>query len=322
MAKSLILDRGLNFFVGLCVLSLAVASAYFSLYSSFRLPHELSQLAWQLNFDRTAIVFSAGFALTMSLASNHVENTIEKHLSAYAFVILSVCGFVLALALAWPLFSGVFFALLLGLSGCYFVAKFERTLSTSKLMLGISLYILFFLSVLAYLGALVFADGSAGVVLWLLSDVSRVGVNGYLALCVLALISTWLLLSGKREFPSLLLLGLSIGLLGPIMFIGLLVPRIVKPLPFGERGYLLVSGIVGGAALILVSASNSLILGGYAPALIVPLGLMGIPAVLWISRSPKQGEPASMIEALLIMLCFAVSVVVVWHLASFAARLA
>ena len=321
MHKTQILGGETRVFIGLCVLALVLASVILSIYSSFRMPQGYTQLAWQLNFDRTAVIFSAGFALAISLASNHFQNSAEKQFSAYALIVLSAGGFVLGLVFSWPLLICSFLALAMGGSGFYLSAKLTVTSPASNLILGISLYILFFISVAVYLAAAVFAGDEGGVVLWLLSDASRVGVNGYLALCAIFLISIWLLFADKRELPSLLLLGLSVGLLGPIMFVGWLAPTLVERLGLGDKGHLLVSGLLGGVALVLVATISSLALGGYAPALIVPLGFISIPVILWLSRSPKLGSLCSLLEVTLIVISFSMSLAVVWHLAGFAARL-
>ena len=322
MVKSQTLGVDATVLIVFCVLGIALASIFFSIYSSFRLPENFTQLAWQLNFDRTVVVFSAGFALVVSFASNSFQNTVEKQVGAYAFLVLSASGFAFGQAFSWPLIPSAVLALALGISAFYVSMKLRVTSPASNLVLGISLYILFFISVAAYFAADLLTGDSGSLILWLLSDVSRIGVNGYYAAFAVLLASLWLFFADKQDVPAILLLGLSIGLLGPIVFLGWLLPTLVKRLLLGEKAYLLVSGLIGGAILVLISTVNSLAFGGYAPALIIPLGFIGIPSILWLSRLPKKGSLISLLEIALILVSFVFSVIVVWHLADFAARLA
>lgn len=308
--------------VYLLVLCFAIGAFYFSLISGFRLPENYSQLAWQLNFDRTAITFSAGFALAASLVSGRIQNSLANNIRIYIVVVLTAAGLVLGAALSWPKIICILLALGLGLIGFYLSGKLTFPSPANNLVLAPSLYVVFLISVVSYFTGLVFVDDLGGAALWLLADTSRVAVNGVASLCAVFSLTVWLLVAQQREMPSRLLLSLSIGLLGPIMFIAYLVPTLVKKLALSQTRHILVSGLLSGALLTLISTLNSLMLGGYAPALIIPLGFVSIPVLLWLSRAPQKRPWRSALDAVLIMLIVLLSIAVVWHLASFAERLA
>lgn len=322
MSRPAVVSKSYATIVTVLAACLAVAVFYYSVFTSFRLTEPTIQLAWQLNFDRTAITFSAGFALAMSLASTRLQYPLSKHISVYVSIVLFAAGLLLGLALSWPPIISTLAGLTLGLAGFYLAGKLTAASPNNNVLLGVGLYSVFLISVVSYLAAVVFADGIGGITLWLFADISRVGVNGYAALCAVSIAAIWLLLSQRSEVASLCLLGLSIGLLGPIMFVGYLVPRLVKRFALSEKKHALVSGFLGGASLTLISLANSLTLGGYAPALIVPLGFIGIPLLLWLSRSHEKQALASASEIMLILLAILISVAIFWHLARFAQQLA
>jgi len=304
--------------IGLSVLILAVAAFYFSVSWSFRLPEEYSELAWKINFDRVTVVFAAGFALTMSLASKHYSMSIARQFSVYVLVVFATAGFVLGLIFTLPLVACLLTALIFGVLGFSLSNTLKIESSIGNLALGFSLYLTFFISALVYLAALVYADGIGEFALWLLSDVNRVGVNGYLAFALVFVLAFWAAFDQQRELPTLLLLGVSLGLLGPIMFVGCVIPMLVKHLDLSARAHTLVSGLFGGIVLLVMATSSNLIFGGYAPALIVPLGFVGIPILLWLNRTPEKGSIINVIEVSLILVSMLVSIVVLNHLAAFA----
>lgn len=322
MFKSQITGSASALSIVLFTASIAMAVFYFSIIASFRMPLDFSGLAWQLHFDRSATVFAAGFALCISLASSPLEISPAKHIGIYAIIVLGSAGLVLGLVLAWPVPLCLILALAFAACSVFVMPKLNESSPENPLVLGIFLYFVFMVSVATYLAALVYTDGLGGFVRWLFLDISLVGVNGATALSLVFLLSIWLLLPRQRELPSLILLGLSVGLLGPIMFVGYLIPTWVQRLTLGRRAQLLVSGLIGGGALSLLSTSNYIMLGGYAPALIIPLGFISIPAVLWLCRSAQKISVPSISETILQLTIIVVSVAVAWHLAVYAHKLA
>ena len=202
--------------------------------------------------------------------------------------------------------------------GFLLMSKLAFETNVGRLGLGIGLYLTLLASVLVYLAALVYADNKGEFVLWLLSDAQRVVGNGYLVLLLVFVLASWAILDQERELPTMLLLGVSVSVIGPIMFIGCLVPMIVKKMSLNQTASMLVSGLLGGAVLLAITTSSNLILGGYAPALIIPLGYVGIPVMLWLNRNHQEKGRANTVEAVLILLSVLMSFVVLGHLAGFA----
>jgi len=301
---------------------IAAAAWYFAIALSFRIPVDAPQLQWELNFDRAATLFSAGFAVAMSSASNDRQLSLSRHIGVYVFIVLGTAGLIAGLALSWPFLPCMLLGLSLGFAGSHLSTRLFYKSPVNIFFLAVFLYLVFFTSVVTYLAALGFTDGLGVVAMWLLVDVSRVDTDGYAAIAVVSFVAIWLLLSRAKEFPSFILSGLSMGLLGPLMFIGYLALLTVKRLGLGANQRMFLSGILGGSIVMLISAANTLMLGGYAPALIVPLGFVSIPVLLWLSRFSVKSSLTSLSERLLISLVVLISVAIIWHLTGFAHQLA
>ena len=307
-----------NFLISLVAVVLAFTVFYVSTVWSFRLPENYQQLAWKVNFDRVAIIFASGFALAMSMASPHQTFSIKNQAVCYVCVVLAALGFVFGLAFSLPFLICLLAGVIASVIGFLLMRKATFETNVARLCLGIGLYLTFLASVLVYLAALVYAGNSGEFVLWLLSDAQRVVGNGYLVLSLVFVLASWAVLDQERELPTMLLLGVSLSVLGPVMFVGCLVPMIVKKIQLNQTASMLVSALLGGMVLLAITTSSNLILGGYAPALIIPLGYVGIPVMLWLNRAHQEKGRANTVEAVLILLSVIVSFVVLAHLAGFA----
>jgi hypothetical protein len=295
----------------------AIGVFYLSVISSFRIADLTFGEAWELNFHRTAITFSAGFALVIGFASNSVQLPVAKHISSYIALVLFSAGLMLGQTLSWPIIISILSGVSFGAFGFWSTEKLEVNSPLKNLLLGFVLYAVFVTSVVVYLTAVGFTDGFSGIVLWLFSDASQGGNNGYIALACVFLAALWLVYSQRKQALSLIMLGLSLGLLGPIMFIGFLIPYYVQGLDLEQKKHMLVSGLVGGAILTTISTVSSMALGGYSPALMIPISFISIPLLLWLSRSPHKSALGSISETLLILLSMVMSAGVIWHLAAF-----
>ena len=307
-----------NVLITVVAVVVAFTVFYISMVWSFRLPENYQQLAWKVNFDRIAIIFASGFALAMSMASQHQNLSIKNQAVCYVCVVLAALGFVLGLAFSLPLLICLLAGGIASVIGFLMMSKLAFETNVARLGLGIGLYLTFLASVLVYLAALVYAGNNGGFVLWLLSDAQRVVGNGYFVLSLVFVLASWAILDQERELPTMLLLGVSVSVIGPVMFIGCLAPMIVKKMPLNQTATMLVSGLLGGTVLLAITTSSNVILGGYAPALIIPLGYVGIPVMLWLNRNHQEKGRVNTVEVVLILLSVIMSFVVFGHLASFA----
>lgn len=129
-------------------------------------------------------------------------------------------------------------------------------------------------------------DAVATVATWLLGDLggataaSATALAGAAGLLLIAATRATAPASGRRrETVSLLALGLGVGAVGPLAFVGTLAPRAVRWLARGatERALLPLCAAAGAATVVAVDAVPRLLVGGYDFPWNVPAAMLAVP---------------------------------------------
>lgn len=308
--------------VGLSVLALILMSM-----SSFRLGVNDLEFAWQVNFTRVAVAAVGG--LSFAVVGGLIESKRNALIQIFGFgFVTSVSSIVLiGVTLDWPLVLIIGLALL-GAGAMVLITKLAtKEYSSANLVLSLVLGLSLVLSMLNFIGISTLDDATGSILRWLQGDLYSAGIYSAWSLPFAAFLLGWLLFSTAKELPACLLLGLGLGACGPLFFVPLLVPILVRKLTNLKQGrlFLLSCGISGAMFVVLADTLPRLLLGGYAPALIVPIALVSIPIVLWWNRlrvlaiypSAKRGK----IEAILILLWVALTVFVFYHIVEYASLL-
>jgi iron complex transport system permease protein len=207
---------------------------------------------------------------------------------AYVFAIST--GGAVGVAAGLVLAGGPAAAVALALLGAAAAVALVRLVDGRRRIANLGVFLVLFPLLLAatpaYMAAMTQIDGFGGAAIWLLGDVSRAhGIGAVLvALAALALIA----LAGLgperfRAAASALLLGLSVGVAGPIAFVGSMIPALVRTAARGVslQGLVALSALAGAAAVMLADAVPRWLIGGYAPPLNVAIGNVALPAFLW-----------------------------------------
>jgi ABC-type cobalamin transport system permease subunit len=91
---------------------------------------------------------------------------------------------------------------------------------------------------------------------------------------------------------TFLALGLSVGAVGPLAFVGTFVPRAVRALApaASPRAWLATSAVAGAATVAAVDAVPRLLLGGYDFPFNVAAGMLALPVFLGWNRARLRRE--------------------------------
>jgi len=304
----------------LVVLLSALAGLFlmWSFTSGFRLSTAEAGLAWQANSTRLIVIFAAGFAQCAGLAVLKPSFGLQHHTRLYLCLVAVCVVFAASSHLPAPVWLAILLAVLTASLAFYLSRKIETSNAFGRLVLGVVLYVAFFVSAAVYFAASAQSDNAlGGVVLWLFSSAD---VSAYSATWVLAALFTLIAaLIGAKEIGavSVSAIAVSIGLVGPLVFVGYFA-ALILPSQMSLRSRALMAGLLGGTFIVATASLTQLLFGGYSPALIIPLAFFFIPLVLWRCRYDANEKPASIFEKLLLVLVACVSIGVVMHIAKYA----
>lgn len=298
--------------VAIAAASAAVAGLCLAL--SFRIPLSDLDVTLRANGARLLLAAAGGIALTASgaLASASGTRRLREAL-LFSLSVGAASGAALALVArgdALPALVGA----LAGAAGFAGLLQLVRG-RAQTFVLGLLLAAMLATAVLATGAGSTQSAGYGGGVLWLLGDPSRarlggaaltfaaaVGLCGWAAREVRGLRAADLAAPGRAApargrlaTGAALLLGLGVGAVGPVAFVGLFAPLAVSTLlgRGSAAGPALVLGAaVGAAGLMAADAVPRALAGGYALPLNVSVGIAAIPAYLLWSRSQARASGA------------------------------
>jgi iron complex transport system permease protein len=280
-----------------------------------------------LRLPRIAVAFLAGGALAVAgvafqaLTRNPLADpSILGVASGAAFgVVLAQLaglggGVVAALGLAAFAFAGALLAAVV----VYLIAASDGRLPVQTLLLAGVIVGLFFGAAITLLISLVDADRLSGVIHWLLGNVAPVPAGSLAVFAALAGVGVWLVLGRARELnllalgeePALqlgveserlkrrifvaaaLLTASVVAFTGPIGFVGLIVPHLLRGVLGPDNRLLVPAALLGGGVFLLLA--DTLARTVVAPAELsvgVVTAFCGAPFFVWLLRARYRGIP-------------------------------
>jgi len=309
----------------IALLILALGGIALTWLMSFRLGIVDINFAWRSNLDRTATAAAAGiaFAVSGAVSSNALANT-KTHILGFTLVSVVSSLLLLGAFLDWGLALTVIASLTVTAVIYFCVAYALRERKTINLWSALILSICFVLAVLNYVGASTSESPLGSLALWVQGNLYNVGHFSYLALLLSLSLLTWLIAAKSKETPTILLVGLGVGIAGPVFFLGWLVPTLVRKLlaDHNENLFLVCCAATGALFVVLADAIPRLLIGGYAPSLAIPISIVSIPLLLWSQRSTTlvkfPSKLRSIFESGFILLWVFGFIYTVTHLTKFA----
>ena len=280
--------------IAIVLLALGFVGLCYAYFNSYRLGLINSDLAFAANFDRMVAGAAVGVAAAVIGALHPVASKIQNHV--LGFVLVSSFSAVMLLGVYFELPTALVFLVAAGsLPIVYKLTALLRSTTSASVYIPLLLTLSFLLSIVSFIGASMAGGIVGGLIFWLQGDLSSVGGYAPFSLIICLSLLVWLIKDKSNEVPLLLLLGIGLAIAGPLFFVGCLVPLLVKR--FVEEAsyslFLLTSTGMGAFAVVLADAVPRLLLGGYAPALIVPVALVSIPIILMLQNSVDSGSAIS-----------------------------
>jgi len=262
---------------------LCLCVVVFALTSNYRVIEFDTAYIWQVSLPRVLVAVSAGIAFGVAGATVKTRKHSLLHAIAYAISMSVVSGLLLADMAGWNVLGGLglsilFITLVGGLSKLVF-----RDSATSTVTLAVLLGLAFSLNVFAYAGASVTTGALSAVSKWVLGElaysthISVVGLVSVSSLAILVAYSKW------QNWTLPLLVGIGLGMAGPLFFVGWLAPTLLGLLnqQLSKSSLVFGSALIGASLVVLMDSLPRLLLGGYAPPLSVSLAVFATPVVIW-----------------------------------------
>lgn len=296
-----------------------------SFTSGFRLNSDEISLAWQANSTRLMILFAAGFSQCAGFAALKTSVSLRQHIRFY-LCLVSGCAALIAASIMSLQFWLMALLVVTAIGFTFYLSrKLNTQTSLGRLILGVVLYGVFFLSIAVYFAASTQGDGIyGGFVLWLFSspDISNHSAI-WAVLSIFGLIAS-LMLVKQNDLLAISAIGIAIGLVGPLIFVSYFA-LLVLPAHLGLRSKILTAGLLGGTFLVATSSAVQLMFGGYVPALIIPLAFVFIPFVLLfsgcqskVSKQVTLNQTNRIFERILLAIIALISLAVVLHVNRYA----
>ena len=280
-----------------------------------------------LRLPRIAVAALAGGALAVAgvafqaLTRNPLAEPSVLGVSAgaaFGVVLAQIFGLGLTLLAALGLAAFAFAGALVAAGGVYLIAAAGSGLSIQTLLLAGVIVGIFFSSAITVLISIVDFNRLGGVIHWLLGNLAPVPPAALLVFAVLAAIGFWLVLGQARELNLLalgeeaavqlgvhaerlklrifggaaLLTASAVAFAGPIGFVGLIVPHLLRGALGHDNRLLVPSALVGGATFLLLA--DTLARNVIAPAELsvgVITSLCGAPFFVYLLRTRYRALP-------------------------------
>lgn len=241
-----------------------------------------------LRLPRIAVAALAGGALAVAgvafqaLTRNPLAEPSVLGVSAgaaFGVVLAQIFGLGLGLLAALGLAAFALAGALVAAGGVYLIAAAGTALSIQTLLLSGVIVGIFFSSAIMVLISIVDFNRLGGVIHWLLGNLAPIPPAPLLVFALLAAVGFWLVIGQARELNLLalgeeaaaqlgvnaerlklrifggaaLLTACAVAFAGPISFVGLIVPHLLRGVLGQDNRLLVPAALVGGAAFLLVA---------------------------------------------------------------------
>jgi iron complex transport system permease protein len=280
-----------------------------------------SVVTWQLRLPRVVAAALAGGALAVAgvafqgLTRNPLAEPAVLGVSsgaAFGVVLAQIFGLGLSALQALGVAVFAFAGGLLAAGSVYLIARVPGGLSIQTLLLAGVIVGIFFTSAITVLISIVDFDRLGGVVHWLLGNLAPIPPASLALFALLALIGFWLILTSARELNLLalgeeaamqlgvnaarlkqrvfvaaaLLTGTVVAFTGPIGFVGLVVPHMLRGVLGQDNRLLVPTALVAGGIFLL--AADTVARNVVAPAELsvgVITSFCGAPFFVYLLRT-------------------------------------
>jgi iron complex transport system permease protein len=274
-----------------------------------------------LRLPRIAVAALAGGALAVAgvafqaLTRNPLAEPSVLGVSAgaaFGVVLAQIFGLGLTFLAALGLAAFAFAGALVAAGAVYLIAAAGAGLSIQTLLLAGVIVGIFFSSAITVLISIIDFNRLGGVIHWLLGNLAPIPPGALLVFAVLAALGFWLIVGQARELNLLalgeeaasqlgvnaerlklrifggaaLLTGCAVAFAGPIGFVGLIVPHLLRGALGHDNRLLVPSALVGGATFLLLA--DTLARNVIAPAELsvgVITSLCGAPFFVYLLRT-------------------------------------
>jgi ABC-type Fe3+-siderophore transport system permease subunit len=274
-----------------------------------------------IRLPRVAVAALAGGALAVAgvafqgLTRNPLAEPAVLGVSsgaAFGVVVAQIFGLGVSGLEALGVATFAFAGALLAAAGVYLIAVMPGGLSIQTLLLGGVIVGIFFTSAITVLISIVDFNRLGGVIHWLLGNLAPIAAGPLLLFAGLSLLGFWLVLRHARELNLLalgeeaavqlgvdaerlkrrvfvaaaLLTGTVVAFTGPIGFVGLVVPHLLRGLLGQDNRLLVPTALVGGGIFLL--AADTLARNIVAPAELsvgVITSFCGAPVFVYLLRT-------------------------------------
>jgi iron complex transport system permease protein len=277
-----------------------------------------------LRLPRVAVAMLSGAALAVAgvgfqaLTRNPLAEPSVLGVSsgaAFGVVLAQIMGFETGLVAALGVAAFAFAGALLAAAIVYLVATAPGGLGVQTLLLAGVIVGIFFSAAITVIISVVDFNRLSGVIHWLLGNLAPIPATSLALFAALAAGGVWLILRHARELNLLalgeeaarqlgvdaerlkrrvflaaaLLTGTVVAFTGPIGFVGLVVPHVLRALVGQDNRLLVPTSAVAGATFLL--AADTLARNVVAPAEIsvgVITAFCGAPFFVWVLRARNQ----------------------------------
>lgn len=323
-------NQGLpNTNVSVSLIIVSIVGIGLAWFASFRLGIANLEFAWQVNFERLALALTAGLAFGGCGAEmGYHRKYIKTHIIGFALISTMSAAWLAGAFGEWPLLLTVLASVAIGVVTYLLVSFALKPRWSMNLWSALILLTAFGLTVANFLAASLLGGKSGKLVYWLQG--SLFDANGYSAVVLLLglILFAWLLSAKVKDIPVSLLIGLGIGIAGPLFFVACVVPLLVRSLSGSTEGRLFVitCAAVGALLVVLADSAPSLLIGGYSPSLLVPISLVSIPILLHFQRAMVRrdfpSQTRELVETGIIVAWLVGSLFVIFHIVQFASSAA
>jgi len=277
-----------------------------------------------LRLPRVAVAMLAGAALAVAgvgfqaLTRNPLAEPSVLGVSsgaAFGVVLAQIMGFETGLVAAFGIAVFAFAGALLAAGVVYLVSTAPGGLAVQTLLLAGVIVGIFFSAAITVIISVVDFNRLSGVIHWLLGNLAPIPISSLALFAALAAAGVWLILTSARELnllalgeesarqlgvdaerlkrrvflASALLTGTVVAFTGPIGFVGLIVPHVLRALVGQDNRLLVPTSAVAGATFLL--AADTLARNVVAPAELsvgVITAFCGAPFFVWVLRARSR----------------------------------